>query len=172
MLQVDFSHYKLRLMQEKDLTLIFEWRNNILVSKYMFNNHLISWEDHITWFKNSSSKNHLKLFILEIFNKPIAFFSFKIIETSKTAEWGFYKSPNDKNKIGMIICTLALKYAFVNLNVVEVIGKVKVNNLKSIDIHKKLGFRTDRITSNYPTLDDKHEEMVIFSLEKNNFLQN
>jgi len=72
----------------------------------------------------------------------------------------------------MIICTLALKHAFANLNVVEVIGKVKINNLKSIDIHKKLGFRNDRITSNYPILDNKHRDMVIFSLEKNNFLQN
>jgi len=172
MLKIDFSHYKLRLMQEEDLTLIFEWRNNILVSKYMLNSHSISWEDHITWFNNSSAKNNLKLLILEIFNKPIAFFSFNIIEPSQTAEWGFYKSPYEKNKIGMIICTLALKHAFEYLNVVEVIGKVKVNNLKSIDIHKKLGFRNDRITSNYQILDNKHEELVIFSLEKNNFFQN
>jgi len=164
------SSYSLRTLKNSDLKLILSWRNDINISKYMFNNHLISFEEHLIWYRKNCSNKNIKLFIIEKSNIPVAFFSLKISETNNDAEWGFYKSPQAYGKIGFDMCNLVLNHAFTNINIEKIIAYVKTINIKSINLHLKLGFKSELIDSVNFERNFNKDNFVELSLTKTHFL--
>ena len=40
----------LRLVDDKDMKLLFDWRNDEVVRKNSFSTEPIDWEEHVSWF--------------------------------------------------------------------------------------------------------------------------
>ncbi len=53
----------LRLVDDKDMKLLFDWRNDELVRKNSFSMELIDWHEHVQWF-NTTLKNPTVLFFI------------------------------------------------------------------------------------------------------------
>ena len=53
----------LRLVDDKDMKLLFDWRNDEVVRKNSFSTEPIDWEEHVSWF-NATLKNPSVLFFI------------------------------------------------------------------------------------------------------------
>ena len=135
---------KLRSMKETDIELVLSWRNNPNISKYMYNQHLISLKEHKKWFFRSLESQYLELLIFELDDQREGFMQFKIDHNNQKGEWGFYLSPNATTGVGSIMGNHGLKYAFEKLQLEYLFGEAMEYNEKSIKFHRKLGFTIDK----------------------------
>lgn len=54
----------LRLVEGKDIKMIFDWRNNTLVRQNSFSTQPISWDEHVKWFNDTIKNPNILFFIM------------------------------------------------------------------------------------------------------------
>ncbi|WP_337366003.1 GNAT family N-acetyltransferase [Phascolarctobacterium sp.] len=54
----------LRIVEEKDMKLLFDWRNDELVRKNSFSMDPIQWQEHIKWFNATLEKSYVLFFMM------------------------------------------------------------------------------------------------------------
>lgn len=138
---------KLRPLTKADLPKILIWRNDQKIRSVMLAKHIITEQEHIKWFENSTNNKSHHLFMYCQNSKPLGFVQFNKHD-SHNANWGFYKSPNAPNGVGFSMCKLAISYARANLNIKTINAKIINNNAASLHLHKKLGFIEREIIDN------------------------
>lgn len=130
----------LRLMQPHDLQEVLEWRNHPQVRQQMFNQHLISFEEHKQWFVRAKTNTNKVLLVYQIAGQLQGFVQFDIEPDCECATWGFYKNPRAAAGVGGLLCQAALNYAFKSILLKTVKASVLSSNLVSIRFHRRLGF--------------------------------
>ena len=132
----------LRPLQESDLELILPWRNAPTVRQAMFSQHEISLEEHRAWFQRMQADYSKKWFLFfDDDGLPSAVVNFiEINQIQKKAFWGFYTKPDAKRGAGMRMSLEALDKAFNDLGLEKISAEVLGSNLRSLDMHKKVGF--------------------------------
>ena len=132
----------LRPLEESDLKLILPWRNAPTVRQAMFTQHEISWDEHQAWFHRMQADESKQSFLfLDYENAPSAVVSFVSIEqVQKLAFWGFYTDPDAKPGTGVRMSLDALDKAFYELELRKLNADVLASNLRSLEMHKKIGF--------------------------------
>lgn len=130
----------LRTINESDLPLVLKWRNSERIRLVMNNKSIISWEQHLNWFKEIRKCKEQEVFIIELNSKPIGIASFKKEkEKINSCEWGIYVgSPQKGIPLGKVIAFLSLDYIFNKYEIVK--ASVYKSNIKSNDFHKELSF--------------------------------
>jgi UDP-4-amino-4,6-dideoxy-N-acetyl-beta-L-altrosamine N-acetyltransferase len=146
----------IRYINKSDTEILYNWRNNSAIRRYMFNSTPLTQKEHINWLNNIGKKKKFHALIYENDdNIKSGFFSFQLKNTERgiVAEWGFYKAPNAPRGIGTLMCNEAINYAFNELYSDIIIGRVLKINDKSITFHRKLGFKSsiskDKSTDQY-----------------------
>lgn len=130
--------FKLRPMQEKDLQITYEWRNDPEVLKYAQTSNPISFKEHEAHFRFNNS---IKL-IFELNQDPAGYVSCTNSEDSTKGEWGFHMSAKYRGKglsqimLQSALYTLKNEYGYRMLD-----SAVLKNNAKSKHLHYKLGFK-------------------------------
>ncbi len=46
------DEFTLKALSEKELSLILQWRNSKRVRAFMYDDHLITWKEHLEWFQH------------------------------------------------------------------------------------------------------------------------
>ena len=83
--------YQLRPLQESDLEMVLSWRNSERVRANMYTDHIISLEEHQTWFKKIKDEPTVDYLICEFQNHPIGLVNFTNIDKNNNkCYWGFY----------------------------------------------------------------------------------
>ena len=132
MLDIEMTH--LRKLEESDLDIILSWRNHDEIRKYMMNDSLITYQDHLQWFKNNQNRVDRLFYVFEYNSVPKGYVSYQKIENSLAYEWGFYISPNSEKGMGTLLGEIALKYAFEQLDCEKIFGQVLSFNQKSMHL--------------------------------------
>ncbi len=149
-----------------DLPMILSWRNNSFVRSCMFNKSIIQTDEHLKWFNNAATDKNKWLLIYELNGNPSGFIQLqRLLDSSDTLIWGFYRNPEIKGGIGKKMGVTAINYAFNNIDFINlIIGRVLKSNIRSISFHEGLGFEL---------VVDEHlnSEEVIFKLRKNDWLR-
>lgn len=137
----------LRKVDESDLSMILDWRNSDEIRRSMYNQHIITTEEHTSWFYRVKDQEEVQCLIYEDETLvPSGFVSFSKINTiHKSAHWGFYKAPGTKSGTGTKLGIDALNYFFFEQKMEELIGEALCTNLSSIKFHQKLGFKINRV---------------------------
>jgi UDP-4-amino-4,6-dideoxy-N-acetyl-beta-L-altrosamine N-acetyltransferase len=132
----------LRPLEESDLELILPWRNAPKVRQAMFTQHEIRWDEHQAWFRHMQKDDTKRWFLfLDHEHAPSAVVSFVSIEkVQKLAFWGFYTDPDAKPGTGLRMSLDALDKAFFELGLRKLNAEVLASNLRSLEMHKKIGF--------------------------------
>lgn len=129
--------FELRPVEEKDLKVTLEWRNDPEVLKYAQTPNPISMEEHAAMYKFN---NAIKLIFL-VNDVPAGFVAFTRDPDFPKGEWSFHLSKEFRGKgLSELMLKSALYYIIEVEGYVVVTAAVKKNNEISNYLHQKLGF--------------------------------
>ncbi|MED1822663.1 MULTISPECIES: UDP-4-amino-4,6-dideoxy-N-acetyl-beta-L-altrosamine N-acetyltransferase [Brevibacillus] len=156
----------LRKVTESDLATILRWRNSERIRTQMIHQNIISWEEHVKWFKRISVAKDSQYLVFLIDNLPIGMVNFTEISLeNKECQWGFYigeeRSPKGS---GTTMGILALDHIFHFVDIVY--GEVIETNIASIRFHEKLGFSRHKKTEQRLLINDTWMGTYSYSLRK------
>lgn len=131
-------------MTEEDLKLVLSWRNRPEVRNNMYTSHIISWQEHTSWFARIQNDQTAKYFIYLAGDKPAGVIYFTNIRIlSKNAFWGFYAGDNAPLGTGVNMEYEALSYAFDKMDLHKLNCEVIGSNTSVINMHRKVGFKIE-----------------------------
>lgn len=162
-----YEHCKLRQLVEDDLETILKWRNSEHIRANMFSDHIITIEEHLSWYKN--------LLVYEQFNKYMIYeysgiptglvYITQIDKFNNKCYWGFYIGEKDAPKgSGLAMGYLALEYIFEVLKIRKLCSKILAFNKASINYHKKLGFSMEGHLIEHVLKKGVYEDVIIMTL--------
>lgn len=162
-----------RKIEKKDIETIFEWRNSIRVRQFMFNDRLITWNEHGEWFNKVIQSEKDVYLIFENKKIPTGLVCFTDIDfNNDISDWGFYIGiENPPQGIGMYMGFLGLEFAFKQLDIRKVYARVMSFNKKSIRFHMKLGFEEEGLFREHLLRNGKYEDIIIFSLFNSKWME-
>lgn len=151
----------LRLMTEADRDLVLEWRNRPEVRHYMYTCREITAEEHRRWFDEATRDAARRLLMsVNEDDSPIGVVTFSGIDfASKVATWGLYTGPAAAPGSGSQMGLLALSYAFGPLGLEKLNSEVLDFNTRSLDFHRKLGFRVAEIMAGHYVRDGRRYDV-------------
>lgn len=129
-----------RMLESDDLATVLSWRNDPRIRSYMFNSNVITTSEHVAWFKSSALNSNRCLLLVLKEDIPFGFAQFHISNPNAVADWGFYVDPNGPKGQGRDLCRSVLSFGFNELNLNRVTGQVLSGNIRSIELHKRMGF--------------------------------
>lgn len=132
----------LRPLEASDLEHILPWRNAPAVRQAMFSQHEISWDEHHAWFCHMLADDSNRWFLfLNKNNQPTGVVYFMDLDTAQNSGfWGFYACPDATPGTGLRMSLDAIDKAFNELRLEKLKAYVLANNLRSLVMHKKVGF--------------------------------
>lgn len=137
------SAVRVRRMAERDLEDVLAWRNHPEVRMHMRTRHEIPLEEHRAWFARCETDGNRALLVIEDGAQPLGFVQFTRVAPGE-AEWGFYLRPGAPAGSGRKLGAAALDFAFGELELSAVHGKVFQENARSLAFHARLGFMEAR----------------------------
>lgn len=154
---------RLRPLREENLGLVLEWRNSDRVRNSMLSNHIISWEEHRSWFKRLKENDVYLIF--EYMHEAVGLVCFTDMNPSeRVCWWGFYLGKDDLPKgAGLLMGYLGLVHVFDNLKIRLLCSKVLATNQISLAYHKKLGFEEEKKERGYIIRDGEKQGVINFS---------
>ena len=167
-LKTNFKFYKLRQVDNKDLDLLYKWRNHRLIRSKMIDNNYIKYENHIKWFKQNKKTKNAELLILMFKNKEIGFGSIHDInKTNKTSTWGMYLNPNLLNlSHGFYLEYLLINRMFNFHQINKIYGHTLSNNKSVLKLHSFFSFKIEGILKKQIIRKGESIDLIITSLFK------
>jgi RimJ/RimL family protein N-acetyltransferase len=139
----------IRLANSDDCKLYFDWTNEPLTRQQSFNSEPILFEYHEAWFNRRLADENSVLFVVEFNKNPIGQIRFQIEKNTATISYSLDENYRGKGlgfwilKKGVDALRNNLYNTFPNL---EIIGFVKYENIASVKVFRKLGFRETTAT--------------------------
>lgn len=140
------EQYGVRLvrLQEKDIEMVRNWRNQSDIINYMEYRNFITPEMQILWFKSVNNKNNY-YFIIEFEGKQVGLINAKNYDPALGFGEGgiFISDPAYISSFAAVFATLCLlNFMFLKLNVSK-ISRIRVlrNNERAIHYNKLLGYK-------------------------------
>jgi UDP-4-amino-4,6-dideoxy-N-acetyl-beta-L-altrosamine N-acetyltransferase len=152
-------------MKEHDLEDVLRWRNAEHVRKNMFRNNVISFKDHVNWFKRTKNNSTMQYMIFECNKKAMGVVNFTDIdETNNKCMWGAYLGEQNLPKgTGDVLGFFALQHAFENMKIRKLFGEVLAFNTRTIRWHSRLGSVEEGRLKEHIKMNGKYEDIIIYS---------
>lgn len=158
------SGITLRLLEHRDLDIIFEWRNDPRIRHHMFATNPIDLIDHEAWFKRSSLDPRRYLLLVLRNNIAFGFAQLYLSNTATVADWGFYVDPGGPKGQGLDLSRAVLSYGFNKLHLHRITGQVLNNNTRSIKFHERIGFTNEGILRSHHLTEAGYQDVHLFGL--------
>jgi UDP-4-amino-4,6-dideoxy-N-acetyl-beta-L-altrosamine N-acetyltransferase len=156
----------LRPVQDTDRDLILQWRNSERVRANMFNDHIISHEEHLAWFQRITKEPIPLFLVFEYLRRPLGIVSItRIDRLNNRCLWGFYLGETDgPPESGMVMAYMGLAYIFEHLKIRKLCSEAFVFNQGSIRFHQKLGFTQEGIFVKHVLKNGFYQDIISFAL--------
>lgn len=150
-----------RPAEERDKWDIHTWRNAEKVRQAMLTNHLISSEEHDSWWRRKMADPTFRMMLLEEDGVAKAVQIFFDIQESNSVWWAFYFTPSAPENMGRMMRfwkyneLAGLSMAFDFLKVDRVLIEVLRKNSGVLNWHRRFGFKPcdSSVSSNAQTHD-------------------
>lgn len=142
------TYIKFKTITEKDCKLLYEWANDSLVRENAFDNNKIKYEDHKKWFEKSLKNKNRFIFIVFVESQAIGQVRIDISEGSGLIDYSISSNYRGLGYGTMLLKTLVNRANSLSIPVIELIGRVKVNNIPSQKVFEK-SFFDKKVTVNY-----------------------
>jgi UDP-2,4-diacetamido-2,4,6-trideoxy-beta-L-altropyranose hydrolase len=139
---------RLRPARQDDCKFLWEWANDSDVREVSFSSELISWEEHLQWFKSKLGDRNCLFFIaVDSADVPIGQVRFDIVKEKKEAVISVSIDRKFRGKgYGSAIIQLASQMLFSLSGVNVIQAYIKQNNAASIRAFMKAGYRESGVT--------------------------
>ncbi len=158
----------LREVALQDLDKILRWRNSPDVRQVMFTDHIITKDEHLSWWERVKKDNSRENLVYVWKGEDVGVVNFYDIDNS-TGEyyWGFYlsdalNSQLTRMQIWQALEKEAIEYAFNDLNCKRLFCETFRFNQPVNEMHKRFGFKVVAIEKK--SKGDKLEEVIIADL--------
>lgn len=159
-----FPDCDVRPMTEQDLEQVLRWRNHPDIRRHMYTCHEIGAAEHRAWFERSLADPSRHLLIVEARKQPLGFVQFKEVGVGRVADWGFYAVPDAPRGSGRRLGAAALRHAFGTLGLHKVCGQALESNVRSIAMHRALGFLEEGRLREQHFDGERYQAVVCFGL--------
>lgn len=157
----------LRKLEETDIELVRQWRNDPEISKFMVYRDYITIEMQKKWFLSVNNEDNY-YFIIELEDEKIGLTELKKINWyDRSAESGvfIYSNKHQNGVLSYQVLLSLLDFGFNDLKLEKVNAQILASNKRAIRFNKSLGFQ-ENLTH------DKSENGVLsYSLTKDEYLQ-
>jgi len=133
----------LRDVRPDDMNMIRKWRNLPKVADNMYTDHVISPEEHASWFSRVLEAPTCKYWIIVCDGEDVGVANlYAIDEINRRCYWGFYVvSPNVGGKsVGLQAEYAVLNYVFDHLKFEKLCCEVLSFNRGVMEMHRRFGF--------------------------------
>lgn len=137
------DEYTFRALEERDLELVFKWRNSKRVHSKMLTDHKIAWKEHVAWFQRIKDNPIKKNLIFEFLGRPIGYIGYTEYDEEKgCCSPGAYLGETDVPiDAGITLFYMAVEYAFTKLKMERLETSVFKSNKLAMKIDKFLGYK-------------------------------
>jgi UDP-4-amino-4,6-dideoxy-N-acetyl-beta-L-altrosamine N-acetyltransferase len=149
---------------------VLKIRNEEYIRQWMFTGNEINIEDHFMWIeKLKTDKSQICLTIINESIQPVGAVNIKKIDKNNgNAELGFYKSQNlDEKGLMTVSLSAVINYSFDILGLEKIYSEVFENNIKSINIFKRLFFMEEGFLRSHIIKDEIRIGVHMFGLLRN-----
>ena len=157
-------------MGEDDLEYALRWRNHTDIRRFMLSQHVITPSEHRAWFDRASRDETRALLVIEEYGRPLGCVIFSGVKKGATADWSFYSAPESPAGNGTRICATALDFAFSDLRLHKVAGRVLDFNHASIRIHQRLGFTQEGNLREHSLINGTYHNLFCFGVFSSEWL--
>jgi len=154
-------------LKPKYLDIVRNWRNSPEISKYMYTEHIISENEHKTWFQNSILTKKQLFWVVILDNKPVgAVTIFNIDERKKRGFWGYYLAEIESRGkgLGKIIEFNVMHYVFDILKMNKLCCEVLSFNELVIKIHQKYGSKIEGSFKQHIFKNNEYHDIVCMAI--------
>lgn len=126
-----------------DKAMIWRWRNQPNVSKFMYNANKIDWSTHKQWFEKTIADSESQYWIIVADDRDVGLACIlNINDIQSTANWAFYIADDSLRGagIGNVVELLVCIHAFEKLKLRRICCEVLDWNKSIIRMHVKFGF--------------------------------
>ena len=157
-------------LSDDEIVLVHQMRNSEAVRLKMYNQGIISLENHRRWVALLAERSDCRYFLVYADDNPIGVIDFTSI-SSDACEWGYYLAPDMQTSgYGVVLEYYVLKYAFESIGVKILFCAVLDSNKNVYNAHQKyFGFVPDE---KYSSIQNTGEKTIFFeglSLTKENW---
>lgn len=164
----------LRQMIDSDLARVLQWRNSDHVRKYMFTDHIISYQEHLDWFNKIKYDKSKRYYIFEHQGVPCGVTNFTGLDFhNKKGFLGIYIGENRLIKgLGSSSLYLTLESYFETLQFNKIYAEVFAFNTKAINLYQKFGFIQEGLFKNHVLKNGRYEDVYLYSLFNDAWFKN
>lgn len=162
------SNCSLKDIDDSTKDLILNWRNQEYIRKMMFNQNIISKEEHYAWVASLQSNHHRIVKVFYFGESPMGIVTFSSVNNQDSIfEWGFYIGEQKAPKgMGTLLGITAIDEYFNDKEHYKLFAEVLEYNLPSISYHQKLGFKEEGILKNHHKIEGVFYNVHVFGLFK------
>jgi UDP-4-amino-4,6-dideoxy-N-acetyl-beta-L-altrosamine N-acetyltransferase len=141
-------------------------RNSAGVSQYMYNDHLITPEEHAAWIVRLRQNACERIMVVLYQGNVEGLVALHAIKhKQKTAEWAFYLSEDVQGKgVGGVVEFKLLDLAFRQIGLEKLNCEVLESNPKVIEMHQKFGFKIEGIRRAHVLKEGKRMDVVLLGI--------
>lgn len=156
---------------ERQMTLR-DVRNEHGVRKWMYSDHLIDVNEHLSWLAGLQQNSQQHTFaILDGNGLPLGVVSVSSIDSKNLkADWAFYLTESARGGLGAAIEFRFLDFVFEVLKIEKLNCEVISGNNAVIKIHKKFLFKEEGVRESNVIKDGIRKDVLLLGLAKNNWL--
>lgn len=152
-------------LTENEMIMILEWRNHVSVRKEMYQDHIISIEEHSKFIEKLKYDNKNYYWILKSKNgECMGTISLNRVDfRNKNAYFGIYSNPFMKGAGSLLIeCLKKLAFDIANLHTLKL--EVIDSNERAINFYKKSGFIEEGRLKEFVFKDDKWYDVIVMGI--------
>lgn len=156
----------LRPIEEHDLDTVLNWRNTERVRSYMYTEHIITPEEHRSWFERTRQADFPSTLIFEYNGTPIGLKSFSQIDRhNNRCTWGFYLGETELPRgCGTAMGFMALEYIFEQQKFRKLCAEAFAFNDGSLKYHARLGFSQEGRFVKHVFKNGCYEDIISFAI--------
>jgi UDP-4-amino-4,6-dideoxy-N-acetyl-beta-L-altrosamine N-acetyltransferase len=133
----------LREVRDDDKQILRNWRNLPEVSLYMYNDHIITPEEHEEWFRTALKDPKRKYWIIVYDNRDVGLVNLYDIDAkNRRCYWAFYLADQATRGKGLggFVEFRILEHVFKEMKLEKLCCEVLAPNSAVVDLHKGFGF--------------------------------
>ena len=155
--------YAFREIHEEDLPMLLEWRNSPRVHSMMLTDHVITWEEHKSWFRRIKDEAREGFFIFTFNGEPVGY----------SCPGGAYIGAPDKcpKDAGIVLFFMSTDQTFARSDVTESNIVVFADNENALRLNKFLGYEFDRAKDYCVTKDGKQRAVMCGVLTRERWIK-